>query len=446
MDFEDKLRDALDKEKISFHFPGHKGKCRDLYPDLYGLDTTETFGTDNLAKPEGILKESMEELAKIYGTRASYLGVGGSTMALYAGLYSLTREGQTIGLPRNSHRSLFQAAELLHLNISLIDLEESQEGLGTWISLKTVKKAPDFDVLVVASPSYYGHLAPLKDLVTYAHEKKIPVLVDEAHGSHLPFFSREDSGLGQGADITVHSVHKMLPGLTSTALLHVQGEVDLDRVQQGIKLFTTTSPSYLLMASISRAVDWMDQVGRGKILDLIQAMDPFYRDLDQAGIELLRGPRQDPLKWLIQVPGYTGREVYERLFKDYGLALEMYDQDRALAVLSSVDEKKELAALTEALVSFPKREPRPRKPLKMPKLVDFLETKDRRNFKMKKIDFREAVGLYAGDFVTLYPPGIPLLYPQGKINQDQVDYLQDLLEAGISLEGLDEKLRMNVIQ
>ncbi len=433
-------------EKHSFHFPGHKGKWEVLYKNLAALDTTETFGTDNLAQAEGILKESMEKIAKIYGAHKSFFGLGGSTMGIYAGLYALSQRGQRVGVQRNAHRSVFQACELLDLEVCLLDVDRSPQGLAKSLSLDSLERAQDLDILVVTSPSYYGYLAPMKEIMDLARKRGIRVLVDEAHGGHFPFFKPEASALAHGADMVVHSVHKMLPGLTSTALVHAGPNLDQKKLQRGLNLFTTTSPSYPMMVSIEKSVTWMDLYGRQRLQDLLGPLEDFRKKLEDQGINLVQAPDKDPFKLLIEVPGYGGLELYESLFYDHGLGMEMHDQRFVLAVVTAFDDPEDLDLLAEALASFEKRQPLGKTWPQDPPLREERLTINRRKEGARTLYYKETLGLESLDFITPYPPGIPLIFPGERIREDQLRQIEAYLDQGIQLEGLDQDHRMDVIE
>ncbi len=445
MSLEKELKEKQKLQRHSFHFPGHKGKWKTLYQDLASLDTTETFGTDNLAKPEGILKDAMEEISAIYKSHRTFFCMGGSTMGIYAGLYALSRPGDKVGVQRNAHRSVFQACELLNLKIEILDVEKNSDGLAKSLSVESLKKAENLDILVVTSPSYYGFLAPMKEIMDYAQDKKVKILVDEAHGGHLPFFKKEASALNFGADIVVHSVHKMLPGLTSTALVHSGPRVDEKKLQRGLNLFTTTSPSYLMMVSIDKAVHWMDENGREKLQELDAYLKLKEEELKEAGVRLVEDPDKDSFKVLMEVPGYGGKDLYDRLFYDYGLAMEMYDNRFVLAVVTAFDDKEDLDALVEGVKSLEKRPPLKRTWPRELVLEERNLTIDRRSGGEKSLYYKEALGYRALDFITPYPPGIPIIFPGQKIGPDHIKTIQAYLKEGIHLEGLDQKERMEVM-
>ena len=272
---------------LSLHMPGHKENAA-LAPYLAQLgaewDITELPGFDDLHAPEGILAKMMDRAAALWGSRKSCLLVNGSTGGLLAAMRGTTRRGDKILVARHCHKAIYHAMELCGLDpVFLTPATEPTFGLAGSISPEQVAEAlaqhPDVKLIVYPSPTYDGILSDTAGICAIAHEKGIPVLVDEAHGAHLglhPAFP--PSAMGQGADLAVASLHKMLPSLTQTAVLHATGaRLSLPQVVRQAGIFQSSSPSYLLMASMDGCIRLLEEEGEALFAAWKARLDKFDR-------------------------------------------------------------------------------------------------------------------------------------------------------------------------
>ncbi|MDO5713871.1 MAG: aminotransferase class I/II-fold pyridoxal phosphate-dependent enzyme [Tissierellia bacterium] len=429
------------KEKHSFHYPGHKNRLEELGFSRYDvLDTTETFGTDNLLDPKGILKNSMEKTAKIFGTNYSFYGVGGSTMSLYAALFAATSRGDKILVQRNVHKSVFQGMAILGLQPDYLPSKFQEEDIK---EVEEKLKSGDYKVALLVSPDYYGFLLPLDRLISLFHKYNILVIVDEAHGGHL-IFSEElcsYSALKNKADLVIHSVHKTLPGLTGTSLLHVNSNrLDYHSVLKGVRYFTTTSPSYPLLSSIEESVDYMNEIGREDMGRLLDGITSFWELVKPGGIyPIYEEEAYDRTKVYVKVPGMKGSDLYYRLYERYGLAMEFFDTEGVLAVCTFADEKEDLNRLAAALNNIGstmehfKGSSLP--PMPLPRVVATLS--ETLMAKKVKIPLGEAVGHVAAESITPYPPGIPLIVGGEEFSTEIVEIVIQLLKDELVIQGID---------
>ncbi|MDO5037313.1 MAG: aminotransferase class I/II-fold pyridoxal phosphate-dependent enzyme [Tissierellia bacterium] len=453
---QERLLSLAQKKLKRFHYPGHKGRDLHFDPQALGqLDMTETFYTDDLQDPQDIIKRSQAQAARLYGSLDCFYGVGGSTMANYAALGGATQPGDTILVQRNAHKSVYQGAILAQLKVRTLsprfneafsllldlDLEDLEEALRT---------QPKPRVLVLTSPSYQGVFLPLREIVDLAHREGVLVLVDEAHGAHLAFSSqRAYSALEAGADLVVQSAHKSLPALTGTSLLHRNTEaIDRDRLERFFRLFTTTSPSYLMLTSLEGALVAMAQEGEEKLSRLEAQLGPLKEGLRAGGAQVLEAkdlgtacPQLDFTKLSFRVPGYGGEDLLRALY-DQGLNLEMAEGSLVTAVLSTQTSLEDLQALVAGVQALaPGKGSWPTslyRPLDPDPVLDLREAFYREK---TRLPLKEALGQVAGDFVLAYPPGVPLLLPGERIKKDHLE----LLEGAPAIRGLDDKGRIGVI-
>ena len=247
-------------DHYGFHMPGHKRQL-DLMEGIspYQIDITEIDGFDDLHHAEGILKEAQEQAAKVYHAEETHFLVNGSTAGILSAILGSTRRGDQILVARNCHKSVYHAIEMQELKpVYLYPGFDPEAQLNTEISAEDVRAAlerhPGVRAVVIVSPTYDGIVSDVESIAEAVHVHDIPLIVDEAHGAHFGFHPYFPENANQkGADLVIHSLHKTLPALTQTALLHMNGErADRRRVRKYLHMLQTSSPSYVLMASCGR--------------------------------------------------------------------------------------------------------------------------------------------------------------------------------------------------
>lgn len=396
----------------NFAMPGHKGRI-DFDFDLRD-DVTEITGADNLLDPEACLVELESEMASIYNTAETVLIPAGSTTSIKIALYLATRPGETILVQRNSHISLFHAAVALDLHLRYLPTEvDDKTGLFLGVRPKDVvqalRESPEIRTVFLTSPDYFGGILKLKEIADMVHERGAKLIVDEAHGAHLPFTTLSNYSAVNLADYTVHSLHKTTPALTGAALLHTK-EFHGERLRRGMRLFLSTSPSYLTMLSSEYAVDVMDknynearvQWWRRQIISTLEKVTIV--DYGTEAFEVL-----DPSKLLFHVPGYRGDEVVELLAKKK-VYLEMGDDYYALAILSPYNTDEEYQALIDAIGALePRKELRRKHIPQYPRDAGIVKPRHAFFAQREYIPIRKAAGRIASENLTPYPPGIPLV-------------------------------------
>lgn len=257
---------------LPMHMPGHKrNPALWSSPELAALlpfDITEIEGFDNLQAPQGLLRELNGRLSALWGSRDSFALVNGSTVGILAGLHALVSPGDTVLAARNCHLSVLNALTLLAAKPVWLEPARNEQGLYGPLCPDLVREAlqthPEARVLVLTSPTYEGVVSPLPDLVKLCRSFGVRVFVDEAHGAHLRFLSDPvPDAMSAGTDLAVQSLHKTLPSPTQTAVLHV-GEAGPDsaRVAASLKIFQTSSPSYVLLAGIEQCASFLEEAGK----------------------------------------------------------------------------------------------------------------------------------------------------------------------------------------
>ena len=259
----DKLTNYCNSDRYPFHMPGHK-RCKREYPftSFYQLDITEVENFDNLHHPMGILMEIQQKAATFFGTKQTFYLVNGSTSGNLSAMSAIVTMGGKIILSRNSHKSAYHACYLRNLDIQYIYPEYVQEysingGINPNDIIHAIEENMDASAIFITSPTTDGIISDVKKIADICHRYGKILIVDEAHGSHLGQTAKMPlNAIQNDADIVIHSLHKTLPSLTQTALLHVNSDrVDLEKLQYYLSIYQTSSPSYLLMASIDQCIE-----------------------------------------------------------------------------------------------------------------------------------------------------------------------------------------------
>lgn len=461
------LLQALDtytkSSAVPMHMPGHKRNTTlsDYLSKLgASFDITEINGFDDLHQPEGILLESMKKAAALWKSRQSFYLINGSTCGILAGIRAAAGQGGEVILTRGCHKSVYHAIELCGLTPHYLApvLDESFGIMGS-ITPQQVQQAiqehPDARLLILTSPTYEGVLSDLPSICSIAHAAGIPVLVDEAHGSHLGLAEGWPQGaVAAGADLVIQSLHKTLPSLTQTAILHLNGSlISPEHIARQLGIFETSSPSYLLLSSIDGCVEYLSQ----HRFDAFQHWKEILVEFNQAiqGLKHLRvlcygadtlqnHPSffaHDPSKLVISCRGtnITGPQLMQQLREEYGIELEMTSGDYVIAMTGLGDTAQNLAALSSALCAIDKslQHQQAATPLAcslpIPRYIYSVNDALSRSSICKSFDCCN--GAISAEYVWAYPPGIPLIVPGEQIDTAFYNTCQQLLQQGISLRS-----------
>ena len=373
-----------------FHMPGHKRRtgpedsfmnsCVDSFTNPFAVDITEIEGFDNLHHPEGILKDSMKWAADVYGADQTYYMINGSTGGILAAVCGSVPRGGRILVSRNCHKSVYHGICLNQLKTSYVYPQEI-EGLGIQGGItaedvdRMLNRYMDTQAVLIVCPTYDGIVSDIEAIARIVHRAGLPLIVDEAHGAHFRYDAMFPvSALDLGADVVIQSVHKTLPSLTQTALLHIKCNrpdggcyADRERIDRYIHMVQSSSPSYVLMASIENSIYQMEQTDMapyGKQLHKLRRRLGQMRHLrladtgliGQAGIRDLdiskivvstRGtclyPAEDGLT------GFTGAQLDDILRREYHLEMEMCGADYVTAITTVMDSGEGLERLGDAL-------------------------------------------------------------------------------------------------
>ncbi len=429
-----------------FHMPGHKRRLE----GCYGIDMTEVEGVDDLHDPSDVIAEDEKRLAKLYGADEAFMLVGGSTVGNLSAVYASVNEGNLILIQRNSHKSVYNAATLRHLQVGYIYPKVDENGIYAAATLEEIQLAVDkankpVSAVVITSPTYEGYYCEVEKIADYCHENNIILIVDEAHGAHLGFHLEFPHQSAQAADITITSLHKTLPSLTQTAAMLVnKTRVDVRKIREALDIFETSSPSYVLMDSISRCIDIMEK-SRDYFEEYVDNLTDFYKisgKLKHIKIIDENSQLKDKGKLVISTKnaGITGVELAKLLREKYELETELSSFSYLLAMTSIMDSKEGFERLKKALIEIDENLADGEicvpitKVMKPNKKLELWEAK---NAKSEELEIEKASGRISTSMVCLYPPGAPVIVPGEEITEEAVSIIISSMNEGIHVTGLN---------
>lgn len=451
---------------LAFHTPGHKQGLgahellrRLITPEGLREEVSLMEELDDLGSPTGCIREAEQLAAELYGADAAYFMINGTTGAIHTMLMAALAPGDVVLVPRNAHRSIIGGLVLCGARPVYIQPEvDARLGIAMGIAPATVRQAladhPEARAVVLVYPTYYGvtvDIAAIADLVHAAGPEKL-LLVDEAHGPHLPFSEQLPvEALAAGADMAATSTHKLLGSLTQTSMLLARsGRIDLERVQQAAALLQSTSPNQLLLASLDIARLQMQEQGRELVGRSVELADELRRHINE--IDGLWSPDGsymdrpgasglDVTKVTVNVRGLglSGAEAEHILRYEYLIECELSDAYNVLFIISYADTARQTERLLTVLQDMAKRYQRTAaEPLSvvMPPLPDTVLTPREAYYAAtEKVPFAAAAGRVAAEQIMFYPPGIPLIVPGDRITQGQLDYIREQQAIGLKVVG-----------
>ncbi|MBM7645679.1 lysine decarboxylase [Scopulibacillus daqui] len=456
---------------VQFHIPGHK-KGQGMDPEFrefigenaLSIDLINIAPLDDLHQPHGMIKEAQALAAEAFNADATFFSVQGTSGAIMTMVLSVCSPGDKIIVPRNVHKSVLSAIIFSGAVPVFVYPEVDRElGISHGITIDAVQKAihqhPDAKGLLVINPTYFGVAGNLNEIVELAHHHGIPVLVDEAHGVHIHFHDDLPlSAMQAGADMAATSVHKLGGSLTQSSILNVkEGLVSAKHVQSVLSMITTTSTSYLLLASLDAARRFLATQGKeqiSKAIALSEKARKLINDIDHlycAGREILNGQAafdQDPTKLLISVKqlGISGYDAEQWLREKYQIEVELSDLYNILCLVTPADTEQTIQQLVSALRHMSdefslinhavKHKKMPVHVPEMPKLS--LSPRSAFYAETENVGFWESEGRIIAEFVMVYPPGIPIFTPGEIITRDNLNYIIENFQSGLPVQGPED--------
>ncbi|WP_252505006.1 aminotransferase class I/II-fold pyridoxal phosphate-dependent enzyme [Sporosarcina sp. Marseille-Q4943] len=448
------LSQFKEKRPISFHVPGHKNGLLSGLPEemqsVLQYDMTELEGLDDLHEPSGVILKAEQRLSALYQSDRSFFLVNGSTVGNLAMMYAACRPGDTVIVQRNAHKSIFHAIELTGAKPVFVspawDAHSNTPGAVRFARVKEAIEAyPHAKAVVLTYPTYYGVAgAELADIIQFSHSKGIPVLVDEAHGAHFVAGGAfPQSALELGADVVVHSAHKTLPAMTMASFLHMRSTIiSPERIAHYLGMLQSSSPSYLLMASLDDARAYAESYTKEDQADFLENRQTFIDNLITIpALQIVE--TDDPLKLLLRVQGYTGFELLARLEAE-GIFAELADPFQVLLVLPLLKKgieypfNESVQKIAIAVASLPiERGQEINESIPEDKGLSTLTYLPQellgRDTEWKTIE--ESVGHVAAASIIPYPPGIPLLIGGETVTERHVTSLLQYLQMNAKFQG-----------
>ncbi|TMW84846.1 hypothetical protein EJD97_024251 [Solanum chilense] len=466
------LKASAEENAASFHFPGHnRGQAApSSLTQLIGAkpflhDLPELPELDNLFSPEGPILKAQKEAARLFGASETWFLVGGSTCGVHAAIMATCSPGDTLILPRNSHISAISAMVLSGALPKYIvpeyDFKWDVAGGITPSQVNDVIKELEMEgrkaaALLVVSPTYHGICSNLDEICHICHSYNIPVIVDEAHGAHLGFHPElPSSSLSQGVDLAVQSTHKVLCSLTQSSMLHMQGNlVNRERISKSLQMLQSSSPSYLLLASLDAARAQLSE-NREAVFDKAMDLALEARSLISKipGISIIEFPsfssffQIDPLRLTIGVwqLGLSGFEADDILCNDFGVVCELVGTKSFTLAFNLGTQRDHVLRLVAGLNHLSQTSHFPQPVKEEGKNVNHFVCLDDIRIRMspreaffatkRKVSIRDSLGEICGELVCPYPPGIPVLIPGEIITAEALNYLLEIRSKGAVITG-----------
>lgn len=458
------LFDALKRmaDTLPMHIPGHKrnpfwGPVISEFAGsrLYDLDLTEIPGLDDLHAPHGVIAKAQELAAECFKSKHTFFLVNGASVGVITAILASCAEGDEILIPRNAHRCAYEGLVLSgarpvyfqpEYNFALsVPLNPQRRCIIELLESKHPK------ALIIVNPTYQGVGCDLA-VIDEARKRDVITIVDEAHGSHFLFDARLPcSALQKLADVVVHSTHKTLGSLTQTGFLHLTGErLDFSHVGNVLSLLQSTSPSYVLMASLDAMRSDLAEQGSiivGRCVDRALELRAGIEYIEGFScVKLYNGNGSDPTKILLQSSLMNGYELGETLRRDYGIYPEMEEMSYVLIMITVGDTPESVKRLLAALKNISLKGPGAKKTIPgilnaneevfstVPELV--LTPRQAFYSPKRKCRLRESIGRISGSLLVPYPPGVPLLCPGERISREVVEYLYFIKKFNVQVQGL----------
>lgn len=428
----------LNEGYYPFHMPGSK-RSKILRSDLpYRRDLTEIYGFDNLNDPEDIFIQMEERLAQIYRVNKAIISTNGSTSGILSTIRAFTRDRKNILIQRSSHKSVYNACELNSLNVSYINIVTDEQLAIKDIDhedLEEKLKEKNYQALVLTSPSYEGYLLNLKRIYKLCRENNTKLILDMAHGSHLPLTSLYDNSF----DVAITSFHKNLSALTPSAAVLINDMEYFDEIKRNMAIFQTSSPSYVILQSIDEMIEKFKSFGP-LYTNLENNLDDLYK-LRLDYLKIIDDPEKDRSKILISTKNsnISGSDL-DKLLREDKIEIEMSYPNYVLLISTIFDIKDGFNRLKNSLrridglledknKSYSLELPIPQKKLEIYEAIDY---------KKKLVKLEDSLGKIAGEFVYAYPPGSPILAPGELIDEKILSTFTYMLENNIHLNIKDE--------
>ena len=422
------LKSYQEKSPVRMHMPGHKGAG---ILGFEGMDLTEIYGADELFAAEGIIKESEQNASSLFGC-PTYYSTQGSTLCIQTMCTILCQDAKSKGKKpkilagRNAHRSFIHAAALLDFEIEW--LYGNSDYLSCKIHAEDLEKAiieSHPTAVYLTNPDYLGNLLDIQSLASVCKKHNVLLAIDNAHGAYLRFLEPSLHPVDLGADLCCDSAHKTLPVLTGGAYLHLSeslNQVWKNDVKHFMEYFSSTSPSYLIMASLDAANEVLDTTFKKSLSECIQRVDGLKNTLVQHGYTILSG---EPMKITISTKefGYTGNEI-ANLLMECDIYPEFYDSDYIVLMPSPYNTKDDLKRLETCLCGIERKPILINKPPKLEQSKKAMNVRQALFSSSITLDVSKSLGQVCSSVTVSCPPAILPVIPGEVISESSIEVMK----------------------
>lgn len=422
------LKSYQEKSPVRMHMPGHKGAG---ILGFEGMDLTEIYGADELFAAEGIIKESEQNASSLFGC-PTYYSTQGSTLCIQTMCTILCQDAKSKGKKpkilagRNAHRSFIHAAALLDFEIEW--LYGNSDYLSCKIHAEDLEKAIIESLptaVYLTNPDYLGNLLDIQSLASVCKKHNVLLAIDNAHGAYLRFLEPSLHPIDLGADLCCDSAHKTLPVLTGGAYLHLSdslNQVWKNDVKHFMEYFSSTSPSYLIMASLDAANEVLDTAFKKSLSECIQRVDGLKNTLIQYGYTILSG---EPMKITISTKefGYTGNEI-ANLLMECDIYPEFYDSDYIVLMPSPYNTKDDLKRLETCLCGIERKPILINKPPKLEQSKKAMNVRQALFSSSITLDVSKSLGQVCSSVTVSCPPAILPVIPGEVISESSIEVMK----------------------
>lgn len=470
----DTLKMCAQRAHAAFYAPGHKRgqgipqeSIEWLGRSIFQADLPELPELDDLAAPSGAIREAQELAAETFGADRSWFLINGSTAGIIASILATCNPGDKIVLPRNIHKSaisglILSGAMPVFVRPTYDRPWDMALGLSPTTVEATLEAHPDTKAVMLVSPTYHGVGSDIAQIARIAHSRGIPVLVDEAHGPHFGFHPElPSSAIQSGADLAVQSTHKVLGAMTQASMMHLKSDrIDGDRLHRALQMVQTTSPSYILLASLDVARRQIATQGKALMAKTLQlARDARTRIAQIPGLSVWEMPTGeiegcfalDTTRVTVNVTGLglSGYDADEMLHEQLGVTAELALPAHLTLIISLGNTAADIDQMIEGLTALSDRflhsaietsNPNPFPTTEEALPPTRLSPREAFFSPVETIPVTQSIDRVSAELICPYPPGIPILMPGEEITQDAIDSLQKILQLGGHLSGCTDSM------
>lgn len=476
MPFVEALESYKEQHFVPFHTPGHKigVEAPQLLKNWMGpalpYDLGVMYDLDDLHEPERELKEAQDLTAELYGADCCWFSINGTTALIEAMIMGTIGPDETIIMPREAHRSVISGLVLSGAKPVYMGCDfDERWGIPLGVSLENAIKSmdahPEAKAILLVYPNYYGVGIDIVNIIQEAHKRGLIVLVDEAHGPHLPFSeSLPIEAIEAGADLVAQSTHKSVGSLTQTSWLLGQGErIKKRRITQMHQMLQSTSPNYIFLASLDMARHQLATAGKALVSRAVELSVYLREELNKnSGIATMeytdiqeRVINYDCTKVLIDAKelGLTG-VAFERMLREHHIEVELVQAHHVLVLITIGDTKESVTALIKAVQAVSEKVLRTFKEFNnteeeqlqdiskdsalLPAPIVRVTPRNAMYANREQIPLKEALHRIAGETIAYYPPGIPCVAVGEEISASVLQYIENRKALGFVPNGADD--------